>query len=228
MTPSQLTGRSAEHIVDVLEPRCQLHAGAQHAFLDLHRAARAAGLELAPASSFRSFTRQLTLWNEKFAGRRAVVDEDGRRVDVLALNDEQRIDAILKFSALPGTSRHHWGTDVDLFDRLAMPPGYQLQLVSAEYASGGPFEKLHDWLERHARSFGFFKPYQGIASAVAAEPWHWSFADIAEPARLQLTPDILAEALRDSPILGKQSLFARLPDLHAAFVWNIDPPPALA
>ena len=228
MTPLQLTGRDAGHIVELAEPRCQLHAGVQRAFLELHRAAQAAGMALTPASSFRSFERQLTIWNEKFAGKRPVLDAAGGRIDVLTLNEEQRIRAILQFSALPGTSRHHWGSDLDLFDRRAMPEGYQLQLVGAEYAPGGPFEKLHDWLERHALEFGFFKPYRGIASAVAPEPWHWSFADIAEPARRQLTQDILREALESSAILGKQALFAQLDELHATFVWKIDPPPAYA
>jgi LAS superfamily LD-carboxypeptidase LdcB len=228
MTPLQLTGRDAGHIVELAQPRCQLHAGVQRAFLDLHRAAQEAGLELTPASSFRSFERQLTIWNEKFEGRRPVLDAAGKHIDVLALNDEQRIRAILQFSALPGTSRHHWGTDLDLFDRRAIPPGYQLQLVGAEYAPGGPFEKLHDWLERHALAFGFFKPYRGIRSAVAPEPWHWSFAEIAETARRQLTQDILREALEGCAILGKQALFAQLDELHARYVWNIDVPPAYA
>lgn len=228
MTPSQLTGRSAEHIVDVTEPRCRLHAGVQRAFLDLYDAARAAGLELAVASSFRSFERQLTIWNEKFTGQRAVLDVDGGPLDLMSLNDDERIDAILRFSALPGTSRHHWGTDVDVFDRRTLPAGYQVQLVSAEYAAGGVFERLHEWLSRHALTFGFFKPYQGIHSGVAPEPWHWSYAAIAEPARMQLSCDVLSEALRDSPILGKAALLARLPDLHGRYVRNIDAPQAFA
>lgn len=228
MTPAQLTGRNADHIVEVAQPRCQLHAGVQRAFLDLLRAGRGAGLDIVPASAFRSFERQLQIWNGKFTGERGVLDDAGRPVNMPLLDDDRRIDAILRFSALPGTSRHHWGTDVDLFDRRAMPQGYRVQLVGAEYAPGGPFEKLHDWLARHADKFGFFKPYRGERSAVAPEPWHWSFAAIAEPARTQLTPDILLDALENSAILGKRALFARLPDLHERFVRNIDPPPALA
>ena len=34
-----------------------------------------------------------------------------------------RIDAILCWSALPGGSRHHWGTDCDVIDAAALPAG---------------------------------------------------------------------------------------------------------
>ena len=33
------------------------------------------------------------------------------------------IETILLWSALPGGSRHHWGTDVDVFDAAAVAPG---------------------------------------------------------------------------------------------------------
>ncbi|MFO1465081.1 MAG: M15 family metallopeptidase [Steroidobacteraceae bacterium] len=228
MTPEQLTGRSAEHIVELSQPRCLLHAGIESGFLEMHRAARRAGIELTPASSFRSFERQLTIWNEKFDGIRPVLGADGEPVDVGALDEEARVRAILLWSALPGASRHHWGTDLDLIDRAALPEGYRVQLIGAEFGRGGIFERLHDWLLRHAEEFGFFKPYRGVLSAVASEPWHWSHAQIAERARAQLTPEILLEALESSPVLGLAVLRGKLGELHAAYVRNIDPPPALA
>jgi len=224
MTPEQLTGRDAGHIVDVTDPPCQVHAGSRGALLDLCRAARAAGFDPVVASSFRSFERQLTIWNEKFSGRRAVLDAAGRPLDIAPLDDAARIRAILLWSALPGASRHHWGTDVDLIDRASMPPGYRVQLVGAEFERGGPFEAFHDWLLRHAACFGFFKPYRGILSGVAPEPWHWSHAEIAEPARQRLTPELLLQALESAPILGKEALAARIGELHATYVRDIDRP----
>ena len=119
-------------------------------------------------SSFRDFDRQLQIWNAKFSGARALLDAAGRPLDATALSPAARIDAILLWSALPGASRHHWGTDVDLIDRAATPAGYRVQLTPAEFAAGGPFARLHDWLEAHAARFGFFRPFRGDAFGRAA------------------------------------------------------------
>ncbi len=37
--------------------------------------------------------------------------------------EAERVAAILVWSALPGASRHHWGTDCDVIDAAALPPG---------------------------------------------------------------------------------------------------------
>ena len=36
------------------------------------------------------------------------------------MDDDAAIDKIIEYSTLPGTSRHHWGTDIDIID--AEPP----------------------------------------------------------------------------------------------------------
>ena len=71
------------------------------------------------SSSFRDFARQLQIWNGKFSGERPMFDAGGRPARRGALSPRERIDAILLWSALPGASRHHWGTDLDLIDRNA-------------------------------------------------------------------------------------------------------------
>lgn len=224
MTPAQLTGKSADHITTIAELRCELHRGVKAAFLAMRAAARGQGIDLMAASAYRTFERQLHIWNAKYAGERPVYDAAGTLLDMSNLTPAERVEAIVQWSAVPGSSRHHWGTDLDLIDGNALTPGYKVQLVAAEFASAGPFERLNDWLLRHADSFGFFKPYGGIQSGVAPEPWHWSYADIAEAARAELTLEILQDALEESAILGADALRPRLRDLHAHFVMNIDPP----
>jgi LAS superfamily LD-carboxypeptidase LdcB len=224
MTPEQLTGQSADHIVAIDEPACEVNAGVRKPLLEMITAAREAGIDLAPASSFRTFERQLTIWNRKFSGQRPLYDASGRTIDALSLSPEDRVSAIMIWSAVPGASRHHWGTDLDLIDRLAIPPEYRVQLVAAEFETGGPFAKLADWLEKEARRFGFFNPYRGVLSGVAPEPWHWSYAPIAEAGRALLTPAILSRAIENAPLLGKECLLDRIPELHARFVQRIDPP----
>jgi len=224
MNADELTGRVPTHIAQVPDPRCALHAQAIAPFLSMRSAARADGFDLLPVSGFRDFSRQLAIWNEKFTGERPMLDAAGGRVDVRELDAGRRIDAILLWSALPGASRHHWGTDVDLIDGRATPQGYSPQLTPGEFSPGGPYAALAEWLEAHAARFGFFRPYQGVLSGVRPEPWHFSFAPIAENARRSLSAAVLREAIGPSALLGKDQVLARLDELHARYVAAIDWP----
>jgi LAS superfamily LD-carboxypeptidase LdcB len=220
----ELTGRTASHVIPAGDPQCLLHVQVAAPFLALRRAALTEGFDLVAQSGFRDFSRQLAIWNDKFSGRRPLYGSAGEPLDAAALTPAGRVDAILLWSALPGASRHHWGTDVDLIDRGALRPGYRVQLNAAEFAPGGPFAALGGWLEANAARFGFFRPYRGVASGVAAEPWHYSFAPVAENARRALTSGVLSEALEASPILGKDQVLGRLEELHSRYVAAIDWP----
>lgn len=224
MNSGELTGQVRTHIVDVPDPTCALHTHVAAPFLSLRRAALADGLDVAPQSSFRDFARQLEIWNGKFSGARPMYDVSGQPIDVGRLDPAQRVEAILLWSALPGASRHHWGTDVDLIDRRATPPGYRVQLIPAEYVPGGPYAALAGWLELNAPRFGFFRPFRGELSAVQPEPWHFSFAPLADDARRALTAEVLRQAIAAAPLLGKEEVLARLDDLHARYVASIDWP----
>ena len=224
MNEGELTGQARTHIVDVSEPGCALHKQVVAPFLNLCRAAKADGFDVLPQSSFRDFSRQLAIWNGKFSGEKPIYDAAGQAIDVNGLAPAERIEAILLWSALPGASRHHWGTDIDLIDGRATAPGYRVQLTQEEFAPGGPYSALGEWLEGNAPRFGFFRPFRGILSGVQPEPWHFSFAPIAENARRALTPAVLHGALAASPLLGKLEVLARLEDLHARYVRTIDWP----
>jgi LAS superfamily LD-carboxypeptidase LdcB len=224
VTPAELTGRARTHIVDIGEPSCALHGHAVAAFMQLRRAAAADGLDLVPLSAFRDFARQLSIWNRKWSGETPLNDPQGKVLDAARLSSAERIDAILHWSALPGASRHHWGTDLDLIDRRALPPQYRVQLIAAEYTAPGPFAALAAWLEANAARFGFFRPFRGILSGVQAEPWHFSFAPLAEPARRRLTPAVLREALQAAELAGKEAVLPRIEEIHARYVASIDWP----
>ncbi|HEY4446939.1 MAG TPA: M15 family metallopeptidase [Steroidobacteraceae bacterium] len=224
MNDGELTGQVRTHIADVSDPECALHAHVVAPWLSLRRAALADGFDPVPHSGFRDFSRQLTIWNGKFSGERPMVDASGLPLDAGALTPFERVDAILLWSALPGASRHHWGTDVDLIDRRATPPGYRVQLTPAEFAPGGPYAALAEWLEANAARFGFFRPFRGELSGVQPEPWHFSFAPVAENARRSLTPAVLRRAITAAPLLGKEEVLERLDALHARYVAAIDWP----
>jgi LAS superfamily LD-carboxypeptidase LdcB len=220
----ELTGQVRTHIADVPDPECALHAHVVAPFLNLRRAALADGFDPVPHSSFRDFSRQLSIWNGKFSGARPMLDASGLPLDASVLTAFERIEAILLWSALPGASRHHWGTDIDLIDRRATPVNYRVQLTTEEFAPGGPYAALAEWLEVNAARFGFFRPFRGVLSGVQPEPWHFSFAPVAENARRSLTPAVLRKAIAAAPLLGKEQVLERLDELHARYVAAIDWP----
>ena len=224
MNDGELTGQARTHIAAVADPPCLLHAEVVAPFLNLRRAALDEGFDLAPMSSFRDFARQLNIWNGKFSGERPMFDAGGAQLDAKSLTPRERVDAILLWSALPGASRHHWGTDLDLVDRCLSEAGYQIKLTREEFAPGGPFAALNLWLDANAPRFGFFRPFLGVRSGVQPEPWHFSFAPIAEKARRRLSPEVLRNAIAGAPLLGKEVVLGSLDELHARYVATIDLP----
>jgi LAS superfamily LD-carboxypeptidase LdcB len=226
-SPEELTGRSSGHIVELTEPPCRLHRAVVQPFQQLRAAAAAAGMDLVPLSSFRDFDRQLTIWNGKHRGERELLAADGSVLDARALDDEARVETILHWSALPGASRHHWGTDMDVIDANAIPPGYRPRLVSEEYAAGGVFARLDEWLAANAAGHGFYRPYATWRGGVQPEPWHLSYAPLAMLALEQLSVEVLREALADVDLAASAVVNRQLPAILQRYVRNVDAPPAL-
>jgi LAS superfamily LD-carboxypeptidase LdcB len=224
----QLTGRSRSHLREVADPRCALHVDAMAPFLAMRAAAAADGLDLTAFSSFRDFDRQLAIWNGKFRGERPMQDRAGQPLDALSLPPAERVTAILWWSALPGASRHHWGTDFDVMDARAMPAGYKLQVVPAEYQVGGPFHRLTIWLDAHMHAFGFFRPYATDRGGVSPEPWHLSYAPVAKRALAGFSAEKLRTVLAQSAIEGRVEVLAALDRNFATYVANVDAAPSAA
>lgn len=224
LDPAQLTGRSRTHLVDLAGEGGMLHPAAAAAFGELKAAAARAGIALRAVSTFRDFERQLLLWNEKFAGRRPVLDRDARPLDVSQMSDEQIVRAILHWSALPGASRHHWGTEIDVIDERAQPSGGPVGLLPAEFAPGGPYARLDGWVAEHAARFGFFRPYDADRGGVQPEPWHLSYAPVADRALRALTPAVLADALVGVRIEGSEVIARELATIHVRYVCAIAAP----
>lgn len=227
-TLDQLTGRARDHLAELSDPPCTLHRLVVAPFLAMRAAAAAAGIDLVAFSSFRDFDRQLAIWNAKFRGQRPMQDRAGRSLDPGSLSPAERVAAILWWSALPGASRHHWGTDFDVLDRAALPPGYRLQVVPAEYQAGGPFERLTTWLDKHMHAFGFFRPYATARGGVSPEPWHLSYAPVALEAHRALSLDRLRAVIAAADIDGKDAVLATLAQNFQRYVVDVDAPPEVA
>ncbi len=224
MNELELTGRSRTHVVELDRPRCVLHAEVVTSFLAMRDAAAEAGIDLVAASSFRDFDRQVLLWNRKWSGEQPLFDRGGRIIDPASLDDAHRVDAILCWSAIPGGSRHHWGSDMDVIDSAAMPDGYKVQLVPAEYAADGVFGKLAAWLDANMMRFGFHRPYASAGCGAGIEPWHLSYWPVSSAALESLSLPVLRAAVAASDMLGKAQVLERLPEIYTRFVLAVDRP----
>jgi LAS superfamily LD-carboxypeptidase LdcB len=222
MNEFELTGRTRTHVVELEQPRCTLHYAVIAAYLAMRDAAASAGIGLEAASSFRDFDRQLSIWNAKWRGERPLLDGAGRPLDAAALDEDERIAAILRWSALPGGSRHHWGSDIDVIDAAALPEGYRVQLVPEEYAPGGMFARLTSWLDANMGRFGFYRPYASGFGGAGVEAWHLSYWPVANEALEALTLPVLRRALASSELLGKDRVLERLPEIYTRFIVAVD------
>ena len=96
---------------------------------------------------------------------------------------------ILRWSSMPSTSRHHWGTDIDLNN------------LEPEYFESGQGLKEYDWLVAHAHEYGFCQVYSEMGSArpfgYQEEKWHWSYLPISK----ELT-NAYAKKISDNDING--------------------------
>lgn len=216
-----LLGLSDEHLVAVPQINCQLHKAVVAPILQLNECAAHAGFCVKVASSFRSFDRQLAIWNAKATGLRPVLNAHGQAIDLTRLSDVEKVHAILRWSALPGASRHHWGTDLDIYDGAAVGDDYRVQLVQEECCDNGPFTAFHQWLTsviNTQNSVGFYRPYSVDRGGVAPEPWHISYAPLADQFAQQRTEAVLRTQLERSDIALKSTVLEHFSALYQRYV----------
>lgn len=215
-----LTGLDSRMML-AIDQHHQLHQQVVPAFQALAAAMAKDGINLKVVSAWRSFERQAHIWQAKCDGRRPVYNSAQQIVDITTLHGLAKLDAIMLYSALPGASRHHWGTELDIYDAAAVPADYQVQLQPTEYSAGGPFYKLALWLEQHAVEYDFFLPYKSFQGGVAAEPWHISYYPLASQCQAAFSPDVLQQTLQQHPIAEQQSVLQHLPELFVRYINNI-------
>ncbi|RBW64097.1 D-alanyl-D-alanine carboxypeptidase family protein [Vibrionales bacterium C3R12] len=222
MTPEQLTGQTNDHLVPVTigQKEFLIHPNVQNDLLALSAAAQQAGFQMHIASGFRDYARQKAIWDNKFSGHSTINDTHNQAIPFDSMTEEQRIFAILRWSALPGASRHHWGTDFDLFAADRLPENTKLQLETWEYDTGHQAE-FSIWLKANLGTFGFFIPYSQDLGGVAVEPWHISHRLTAASCLEQLTQDQLACQIKTLPILGQELVLQNLPTIYTQYVTNI-------
>lgn len=139
------------------------------AFLQMAIAAKRDDVELNLASATRNFDYQKNLWEKKWNGTTLV---NGQDLSKTIPDGLQRFKKILEYSAVPGISRHHWGTDIDI-NNADLP-----------YFETDEGIKVYNWLTANAATFGFCQPYtlkgSGRPTGYNEEKWHWSYLPLAK------------------------------------------------
>ena len=181
------------------------------------------------ASGFRSFERQVAIWNKKYQGLLPVFDKAGQLVDMNKCTEDEKVFAILTFSALPGLSRHHWGTDFDYYDPQLLGDR-KLQLIEEEYEPSGIFGTLNQWLDDNLAEFGFFKPYRYYnqeVKGISAEPWHLSHiktSQILFNELSKLDKGVLLAVLQQHNVSGLEAIAANVDEIIHRFALTICKP----
>ncbi len=218
----QLTGLTESHLcrLTVGEKEFLIHRDIHSPLQGLIIQAQVDGFDFAIASSFRDYHRQAMIWNAKFSGERPILDNHSQPLDSAQLSDIEKIHAIMRWSALPGASRHHWGCELDVYARNCLPNGVSLQLEPWEYETGHQAE-FSQWLNETMPKFGFYLPYQRDLGGVAIEPWHISHIATGHDMLQQLSLDALLQTWKANPFFGSEIVSQHAESLYTRFISNI-------
>ncbi|MDZ7923257.1 MAG: M15 family metallopeptidase [Marinagarivorans sp.] len=211
-------GLDSSHVIPhVIGGHClvPMHKQLALALERLFLAAKEAGFELGVASGFRSFDRQRTIWNAKADGQRLILSADETPLDTALLNDDEKLLAIMHWSAIPGTSRHHWGTDCDVYDATALGTKTLALTVVETQTLFAPF---YTWLDTYLIDHPeWVRPYMG-RGPVACEPWHLSYAPLAMQYQRLIVPQVIMAQLLAGDIRLIDCVMDNWPALYEQYV----------
>ena len=141
---------------------------AYEAFKNMYNEALKDGVKLQIRSATRNFVYQKGIWERKWTGQTKV---GGKNLAKSIADPTQRAKKILRYSSMPGSSRHHWGTDIDL------------NSFENGWFTSGEGLKLYKWLQTNAANYGFCQVYTQKGplrpTGYEEEKWHWSYKPLA-------------------------------------------------
>lgn len=146
----------------------KLLEGAYLQFNLMKKAAKEKGFNIHVISSYRSFTHQNGIWERKYKSYRNQ-----------GFSHQKTIEKIIEYSTIPGTSRHHWGTDLDIIDSTKGIPSNPLS--ETHFNEGGRWHPFKLWLDENSEKFGFHLVYTNKPGrkGFAYEPWHFSYKPLS-------------------------------------------------
>tara|TARA_B100000768_G_scaffold44642_1_gene43431 strand:+ start:1081 stop:1791 length:711 start_codon:yes stop_codon:yes gene_type:complete len=172
----------------------KLEKNTYHAFKKMKKAAKKEGINLKIVSAYRGYERQKFIWNKKF---KKFTKEN-------SLTPTQAIYEIIRFSTIPGTSRHHWGTEIDIIDENYSDE--ENVLISSKFEKGGAFFKIKNWLSLNSEKFGFYLTYNNDPKrkGFEYEPWHYSYAPVSKKMLSMFIKSDLKKLLVKDEISGSE------------------------
>ncbi len=181
--------------IDLYGEGYKLKKEAHDAFIQMKRAAYTSGINLKIVSSYRSFDRQQLIFERKFIN---YTDDGMEPLDAIA--------KIVEYSTIPGTSRHHWGTDIDVIDAYKKVEGDVL--VPSKYGEGQPFADFKKWMDENSEDFGFYLVYDDNPRrrGFNYEPWHYSYAPISIPMLESFRSKNIMQVYKNEDFLGSENL----------------------
>lgn len=194
---------------------------------DLYSELKPFGFELFVLSGYRNHLDQLRIWNDKVEGRRPLYDINGKLLDVKTMSDEDIVKSICRWSAIPGCSRHHWGTDIDIYCKKSLPSrDYVVKLTSEEVNNDGPFGPFHQKLDEIlSTSKTFYRPYSEDKGGVVPERWHLSYYPIANELIKKYTIEAFEKNIFETDIHLKEVIIHELEYFFENFVLNVSSSP---
>jgi LAS superfamily LD-carboxypeptidase LdcB len=181
--------------IDLYGEDINLRKEAHDAFVEMRKAALADGIDIKIVSGYRSFDRQAAIFERKYL---KYTDDGMEPLDA--------IEKIIEYSTIPGTSRHHWGTDVDLIDGNPSVDGDVL--VASKFATDGPFEKFKLWMDENSEKFDYYLVYTNNPKrrGFKYEPWHYSYAPLSRPMLKTFRLKNILKQLKAEDFLGSDDL----------------------
>jgi LAS superfamily LD-carboxypeptidase LdcB len=187
-----LLGLSTSHL---FSDSVLLEKQTYQSFLKMKSEASKEGIEIQIVSGYRSFSHQKSIWERKF------------KQMTKQMSSEEAISNIITYSSVPGTSRHHWGTDIDIIDGAVKAPEGDL-LLEQNYTGSGAYSALKSWMDANSKDFGFHLVYtdNSSRSGFNYEPWHYSYAPTSRKyINLQSSNEFLA-AWKKLEFTGKSDM----------------------
>jgi len=167
------------------------------AYEKMRKAAAKVGIDIKVVSAHRSYYRQREIWNTKYS---SFISE--------GLTGKDAIQKIINYSTLPGTSRHHWGTDIDIIDNANPQSGDVL--LAEKFYGDGPSSALRSWMNQNAADYGFLEVYTDHPKrkGFAHEPWHYTYHSLSKAYLEVLINHAISEIAKDDQLLGREFLDA--------------------
>lgn len=217
----EILGKCSDHLEPYALDNTFIHKSVIDDFKALRTELADHNIDLRIASGFRSYERQLNIWNAKVKGLRPVFDDNGTELIPNELSSEELLFSILRWSAIPGFSRHHYGTDFDIYDFNSLPStDYNIQLSPDEYLGDGIFSKLTDRLNTifSKTDSSFYMPYAEDKGAVAPEPWHISHKKTSDKFMSLLSFDMFVDVLSHSEISLKEEIINNAEKIYFSYI----------